>query len=261
MHSPIAVADLQTDQIAPGALDGLLIGDAIRQFAFSDPAVQAIASMARYSKKQILAFESLSGRGFFLWPLHSSADDLARILYPETRIARDEEIDMGEPPEKVMKAAKTISDFLIRIVKFLVRRDLLAHDEKNNEFDRWQCSGLAIDVRMSDRWDIGRPNSELLRKSLMLSLPVKTAGSSIANASDGKPKKLRSWIDNPKMAAVHAAWEKHGLGDGTKANVRLTNAKVVRIIGADVQGYDGKEGKVTEALLKQLSRYREKRGC
>ena len=73
---------MHSANIEPKALDGLLIGQAIRQFAFDDPAVQAIRNTLRYSKKQTEAFESLFENGFFLWPLHASADDLARILYP-----------------------------------------------------------------------------------------------------------------------------------------------------------------------------------
>jgi hypothetical protein len=159
-------------QIEPEALAGLLIGQAIRQVAFDDPAVQASRNTLRYTKNQAEALESLFGNGFFLWLLHASADDLARILYPSIRIVRDQEHAMGAPPVEVMLAAKTIATALSRIVGLLHKKELLAHDEQNNEFDHWGRPGLAIDVQMSDLWDSSR--SELLRKSLKLSVPIKS---------------------------------------------------------------------------------------
>jgi hypothetical protein len=150
-------------QIEPEALAGLLIGQAIRRVAFDDPAVQAIRNTPRYTKMQSAAFESLFGNRFFRWPLHSSAEELARILYPSIRIVRDEEHAMGDPPAKVMLAATTIAAVLSRIVGFLHKKELLAHDEQNNEFDRWGRPGLAIDVETSDLWDSSR--SGPLRKS------------------------------------------------------------------------------------------------
>ena len=41
---------------------------------------------------------------------------------------------MGDPPEEVMLAAKTIAAVLSQIVGFLLKKELLAHDEQNNEF-------------------------------------------------------------------------------------------------------------------------------
>ena len=160
---------MHSANIEPKALDGLLIGQAIRQFAFDDPAVQAIRNTLRYSKKQSEAFESLFANGFFLWPLHASADDLARILYPAIRIVRDEEHEMGDPPEEVMLAAKTIAAVFSQIVGFLLKKELLAHDEQNVEFDRWDRRGLAIDVETSDLRDF---SGSVLRKSLRLSVPI-----------------------------------------------------------------------------------------
>jgi hypothetical protein len=144
---------MRSANIEPEALDGLLIGQAIRQFAFDDPAVQAIGNTLRHSLKQSAAFASLFEKGFFPWPLHASADDLARILYPATRIVRDEEQKMGDPPEKVMLAAKTIAAVFSQIVGFLLTKELLAHDEQNKEFNRWGRPGLTIDVETSDLRD------------------------------------------------------------------------------------------------------------
>jgi hypothetical protein len=178
---------MHSANIEPKALDGLLIGQAIRQFAFDDPAVQAIGNTLRYSKKQSEAFESLFKNGFFLWPLHASADDLARILYPATRIVRDEEHAMGDPPEKVMLAAKTIAAVFSQIVGFLLTKELLAHDEQNKEFNRWGRPGLTIDVETSDLRDF---SGSVLRKSLQLSVPItsqRTAASKIASTASTRP--------------------------------------------------------------------------
>ena len=174
---------MHSANIEPEALDGLLIGEAIRQFAFDDPAVQAIRNTLRYSKKQSEAFQSLFENGYFLWPLEASADDLARILYPAIRIVRDEEHEMGDPPEEVMLAAKTIAAVFSQIVGFLHEKELLAHDEQNNEFDRWGRPGLAINVETSDLWDC---SGSVLRKSLRLSVPItaqRTAASKTSTAS------------------------------------------------------------------------------
>jgi hypothetical protein len=178
---------MHSANIEPEALDSLLIGQAIRQLAFDDPAVQAIRNTPRYTKKQAAAFESLFGNGFFLWPLHSSADDLARILYPSVQIVRDEEHAMGDPPAKVMLAATIIAAALSQIVGFLLEKELLAHDEQNNEFDRWGRPGLAIDAETSDLWD---SSGSVLRKSLKLSVPIKsqqTAASKIASTVSTRP--------------------------------------------------------------------------
>jgi hypothetical protein len=178
---------MHSANIEPEALDGLLIGEAIRQFAFDDPAVQAIRNTLRYSKKQSAVFESLFENGFFLWPVHASTDDLARILYPAIRIVRDEEHEMGDPPAEVMLAATTIAAVLSQIVGFLLEKELLAHDEHNNEFDRWGRPGLLIDVETSDLWDSSR---SVLRKSLQLSVPIKslrTAASKTASTASTRP--------------------------------------------------------------------------
>jgi hypothetical protein len=178
---------MHSANIEPEALDGLLIGQAIRQFAFDDPAVQAIRNTLRYSKKQTEAFQSLFENGFFLWPLDASADNLARILYPAIRIVRDEEHEMRDPPEEVMLAAKTIAAVFSQIVGFLLEKELLAHDEQNNEFDRWGRPGLAIDVETSDLRD---SSGSVLRKSLRLSVPItsqRTAASKIASTASTRP--------------------------------------------------------------------------
>jgi hypothetical protein len=178
---------MHSANIEPEALDGLLLGKAIRQFAFGDPAVQAIRNTLRYSKKQTEAFQSLFENGFFLWPLEASADDLARILYPAIRIVRDEEHEMGDPPEEVMLAVKTIAAVFSQIVGFLLEKELLAHDEQNNEFDRWDRPGLAIDAETSDLRDC---SGSVLRKSLRLSVPntsQRTAASKIASTASTRP--------------------------------------------------------------------------
>jgi hypothetical protein len=203
MHSTIAVAGFR--QIEPDALDRLLIGEAIRQFAFCDPAVRAMRNTWCYTKKQSAAFESLSGRGFFLWPLCSRygslQDDLGRILYPGTRIVQDEEQNMGAPPPDVKLAAETISTVFGQIVGFLNRKQLLAHDETNNEFDRWGRPGLAIDVQTSDLYD----GSGLLRRSLRLSLPDRQRGSHSVPSSP----------DSSLAAVPEVDTSKH---DGSKAS-------------------------------------------
>jgi hypothetical protein len=201
-------------QIKPEALAGLLIGQAIRQVAFDDPAVQAIRNTPCYTKKQAAAFESLFGNGFFLWPLHSSADDLARILYPSIQIVRDEEHAMGDPPAKVMLAATTIAAALSRTVGFLHKKELLAHDDQNNEFDRWGRPGLAIDVQTSDLWDSFR--SVILRKSLQLSVPIKskrTAASKIAVEAK-QPDEYRS-----KQTGAFNRAGRHGLSEVSRHSI------------------------------------------
>ena len=193
---------MHSAKIQPKALDGLLIGQAIRQLAFDDPAVQAIGNTLRYSKKQSEAFESLFKNGFFLWPLHASADDLARKLYPAIRIVRDEKHEMGDPPEKVMLAARTIAAVFSQIVGFLLTKELLAHDEQNTEFDRWGRPGLTIDVETSDLRD---SSGSVLRKSLQLSVPItsqRTAGPKLLAPLQLVPTSQRRQMATSTVAAA-----------------------------------------------------------
>ena len=94
---------------------------------------------------------------------------------------------MGDPPGKVMLAAKTIAAVFSQIVGFLLEKELLAHDEQNIEFGRWGRPGLAIDVETSDLRD---PSGSVLRKSLQLSVPItsqRTAASKIASTASTRP--------------------------------------------------------------------------
>jgi hypothetical protein len=205
---------MHSTNIVHEALDGLLFGQAIRQFAFDDPAVKAISNTWRYSRKQSAAFESLFGNGLFHWPLHASADDLARILYPAIRIERDEEHEMGDPPDDVMLAAKTIAAVLSQIEGFLFNKELLAHDEQNNEFDRWERPGLAINVETSDLLDF---SGSVLRKSLRLSVPIKskrTAASKIAVEAK-EPNKHKS-----KRTGASKRAERHVLSEVTRSSIK-----------------------------------------
>lgn len=206
---------MHSANIEPKALESLLMGQAIRQFAFDDPAVQAIRNTPRYSKKQSEAFESLFGNGFFLWPLHASADDLARILYPAIRIVRDEEHEMGDPPEEVMLAAKTIAAVLSQIVGFLLKKELLAHDEQNNEFHRWGRPGLTLDVETSDLRDF---SGSVLRKSLQLSVPItsqRTAASKIPSTASTRPD-----VSAPADGRKHRAGRTRERRDRVKSILR-----------------------------------------
>jgi hypothetical protein len=244
-------------QIKPEALAGLLIGQAIRQVAFDDPAVQAIRNTPCYTKKQAAAFESLFGNGFFLWPLHSTADDLARILYPSIRIVHDEERSMGDPPVKVMLAATTIAAALSRIVGFLHKKELLAHDEQNNEFDRWGRPGLAIAVETSDLWDTSR--SVPLRKSLHLSVPInskRTAASKIAVEAKERDEYRSKRTGASKRAGRHALSEasRHSIEQAVKGiwGKKVTKGILVEQRDSQLSQYQRSHGlRVTSAKTNQ----------
>jgi hypothetical protein len=131
------------------------------------------------------------------------------------RIVRDEEHAMGDPPVKVMLVATTIAAALSRILGFLHKKELLAHDEQNNEFDRWSRPGLAIDVETSDLWDSSR--SGPLRKGLQLSVPIKskrTAASKIAVETKG-PDKHKS-----KRTGASKRAERHALSEVTRSSIK-----------------------------------------
>jgi|SRR5271156_5659593 hypothetical protein len=75
MHSPIAVADFQPDQIKPDDLDGLLIGDAIKNRVISDPAVQAAGCHVIEYDFEGAQFSRRYNRS--LWPVQLNVGDLS----------------------------------------------------------------------------------------------------------------------------------------------------------------------------------------
>jgi hypothetical protein len=146
-----------------------------------------------------------------------------------------------------MLAATTIAAVLSRIVGFLHKKELLAHDEQNNEFDRWGRPGLAIDVETSDLWDSSR--SGPLRKSLKLSVPIKskrTATSKIAVEAE-EPDEYRSKRTGAsKLAGRHALSEprRHSIEQAMKG----------------LWGKKGPRGILVEQRDNQISDYQRSHG-
>jgi hypothetical protein len=140
------------------ALDGLLVGEVIREFAFESPIVQAArADLATYNrtKRQHAAFNGIFEQGFFLWPLNLTVGHLDCLFRPA--ILHDEEASWGPLPPETEAAFAYVSACFASVVAAArkSRINVVDIDDKPIHASVWPRRGITIDLKMSDLYEIG----------------------------------------------------------------------------------------------------------
>jgi hypothetical protein len=192
MNSP--VADFLSRLLAElNAGNDLLLGEAIRKFAFDDRVVRAArGDLEKYNrtKKQIAAFNGIFNRGFYLWPMHLTAGRLDSLFRPA--ILHDVEVTWARPSTEVELAFEHIGACFSEMMEALRCNRIAVVDMDNNPIHSslWRRPRITIHLETSDLYEIGmehwsreNPNNGLLRRGLRLSLPLASAGAPIASAS------------------------------------------------------------------------------
>jgi hypothetical protein len=218
MHSTIAVADIPSGSVIEAdALDCLLVGEIIGKLAFDSPIVQAArADLATYNrtKRQHAAFNGIFERGFFLWPLNLTVSHLDGFFRPA--ILHDEEVSWGPLPPETEAAFAHISACFASIVGAARtnRINVVDMDDKPVHASVWRRSGITIDLKMSDLYEIGmeqwrRDNAggDPLRRGLYIlhPVPAETANSPMANAvisSGDDPPTANPSLDVPAQGST-----------------------------------------------------------
>jgi hypothetical protein len=198
MLSKIDVADVPSCPVFDtDALDGLLVGEVIRKFAFDSPIVQAARpDLAAYNrtKRQHAAFNGIFEGGFFLWPLNLTVSALDGFFRPA--ILHDEEVRWGPLPQGLEAAFAHVAGSFSLVMQALGTNRVALVDMNNNPVHAslWRGPGITIDLKTSDLYEIGmeqwrqdNPGGGLLRRRLWLSVPVSAAAPS-ENAALRKPK-------------------------------------------------------------------------
>lgn len=217
MHSTIAVADIPSGpviEIEADAHDRSLVGEVIGKLAFENPIVQAArADLATYNgtKRQHAAFNGIFERGFFLWPLNLTVGHLDSLFRPA--ILHDEEVSWDPLSPETEAAFAHISACFASIVGAARtnRINVVDMDDKPVHASVWRRSGVTIDLKMSDLYEIGmeqwrRDNAggDPLRRGLYIlhPVPAETANSPIANAvvsSGDHPPAANPSLDVPSQ--------------------------------------------------------------
>ena len=169
-------------------LDGLLVGEAIRELAFHHPLVQAARSdLSTYNrtKGQLAAFSGIFNCGSFLWPLNLTVGDLDGFFRPQ--ILHDMEHSWGPLPAETKAAFHHIAACFASIAKAVRTNtiNVLDMDNKPVHATVWQRPGIVINLNTSDLYDVVN-GSVPLRRGLWLS--VASVPSPAAETSSRYPR-------------------------------------------------------------------------
>ena len=162
MLSKIDVADVPSCPVLEtDALDGLLVGEVIRKFAFDHPVVQAArGDLRRYNKTktQTAAFSSIFERGFFLWPLNLTFGSLNWCFRPTIRdyLEVDEKKEWGPRSPEIDAAFAHIIGRFGSITEAVQTNKIKLVNMHNNPVhpSLWRQPGIAIDLQTSDFYKV-----------------------------------------------------------------------------------------------------------